>query len=69
MQSAAKKLLINLKKIKLRLLFLKEYFRFKLPYEGLFGGVISILTEQFEEINGMSNVFEGWGGEDDDLFR
>lgn len=45
------------------------YFRFNLPYEGLFGGVISILTEQFQEVNGMSNLFEGWGGEDDDLFR
>lgn len=44
------------------------YFRFHLPYLGLFGGVISISARQFKDINGMSNVYDGWGGEDDDLF-
>lgn len=44
------------------------YFRFNLPYLGLFGGVISISARQFKDINGMSNVYDGWGGEDDDLF-
>lgn len=43
-------------------------FRFNLPYEGLFGGVISITSYQYKSINGMSNLFEGWGGEDDDLY-
>lgn len=46
-----------------------DIFRFHLPYSGLFGGVISIQSKTYQEINGMSNLFEGWGGEDDDLFR
>lgn len=45
-----------------------DSFRFHLPYTGLFGGVIAIQSKTFLEINGMSNIFEGWGGEDDDLF-
>ena len=41
--------------------------RYILPYSGLFGGVFSLLTDHFQQINGCSNMFEGWGGEDDAL--
>ena len=44
-------------------------FNYKLPYEGLFGGVIAMTNNHFVEVNGFSNRFWGWGGEDDDLGR
>ena len=31
------------------------------------GGVTAIRPEQYREMNGYSNQFEGWGGEDDDF--
>ncbi|CAH0400236.1 unnamed protein product [Chilo suppressalis] len=43
-------------------------FRFVLPYLSLFGGAIAITSSQFKLINGMSNEYYGWGGEDDDLY-
>ncbi len=41
--------------------------QYKLVYEKFFGGVSALMPSQFEEANGYSNVFFGWGGEDDDL--
>ena len=34
-----------------------------------FGGVTAMSTQDFALINGYSNGFWGWGGEDDDLYR
>lgn len=45
-----------------------DVFRFTLPYYGLFGGAVAISAETFVHINGFSNLFKGWGGEDDDLY-
>lgn len=45
-----------------------DEFRFNLPYTGLFGGVVAIEADTYQKVNGMSNMFHGWGGEDDDLF-
>lgn len=42
-------------------------FNGKMPYNEYFGGVTMVSDEQFERINGFSNAFFGWGGEDDDL--
>ncbi|XP_063414346.1 beta-1,4-galactosyltransferase 6-like [Mytilus trossulus] len=46
-----------------------EQFGYRLLYEKLAGGIITFSKEQFQEINGYSNQFFGWGGEDDDLYR
>ena len=45
-----------------------DTFRFNLPYSTLFGGALAISQEIFEAVNGFSNQFSGWGGEDDDFW-
>ncbi|KAK2179510.1 hypothetical protein NP493_484g03000 [Ridgeia piscesae] len=41
---------------------------YKLPYPEIYGGVSALKKEQFEKVNGFSNKFFGWGGEDDDMW-
>ena len=39
----------------------------RLPYESYIGGVFGIREKAFKDINGFSNLYFGWGREDDDL--
>jgi len=45
-----------------------DTMNYKLPYHTIFGGVSAFSKAHFELINGFSNLFFGWGGEDDDLY-
>ncbi|KAM4048723.1 beta-1,4-galactosyltransferase 1-like isoform 2-T2 [Anomaloglossus baeobatrachus] len=46
-----------------------DKFNFRLPYQTLFGGIVAFTKEQFLKVNGFSNRFWGWGGEDDELYN
>lgn len=39
----------------------------RLIYYELMGGVVTINPEHYRKVNGYSNLYWGWGGEDDDL--
>lgn len=39
----------------------------QLPYPKYFGGVSAMKPAHYIQINGFSNRFFGWGGEDDDV--
>ncbi|CAF3457296.1 unnamed protein product [Rotaria sp. Silwood1] len=41
-----------------------NYMRY---YEFLIGGVLLLTFDMYKKINGFSNLYWGWGGEDDDL--
>ncbi|CAL1527870.1 unnamed protein product [Lymnaea stagnalis] len=43
-------------------------FNYKPPYVDFFGGVVGMSREQYRTVNGNSNLYVGWGGEDDDIF-
>jgi hypothetical protein len=38
---------------------------FRLPYRTIFGGVSALTVKQIDSVNGFSNQYFGWGGEDD----
>merc|ERR1719247_532862 len=38
------------------------------PYANNVGGVVSASPEHWKRINGFSSNYQGWGGEDDDLY-
>ncbi|KAL3853277.1 hypothetical protein ACJMK2_016830 [Sinanodonta woodiana] len=38
-----------------------------LPYDSYMSGVIALTDSQYTKANGFSNVYFGWGGEDDDF--
>ena len=44
-------------------------FIFRLPYHNLLGGAAAFSRKDFQQINGFSNRFWGWGGEDDDMYH
>nr|CAD2165548.1 unnamed protein product [Meloidogyne enterolobii] len=44
-----------------------ERIGYKEYYPGFIGGVLALTVEQLRKVNGYSNDFWGWGGEDDDL--
>ncbi|CAH1263487.1 B4GALT2 [Branchiostoma lanceolatum] len=46
-----------------------DKFDYNLPYNDLFGGVSAMKTSHYKLVNGYSNLFCGWGGEDDDIAR
>lgn len=43
-------------------------FGWKMPHDKYFGGVVAFNRADFEKVNGYSNQFSGWGGEDDSLY-
>lgn len=43
-------------------------FGWKMPFPEYLGGVVTFNRTDFEKINGYSNGFAGWGGEDNELY-
>uniref|UniRef100_A0A914VD94 Beta-1,4-N-acetylgalactosaminyltransferase n=1 Tax=Plectus sambesii TaxID=2011161 RepID=A0A914VD94_9BILA len=46
-----------------------DKFRYRLPYQTIFGGACALTEKQLIATNGFPNSFWGWGGEDDDMSR
>jgi len=44
-----------------------DIHNYKLEYPEFFGGVTGVTWDQYKLVNGYSNMFWGWGGEDDDF--
>lgn len=44
-------------------------FHYMMPYAEYFGGVTLFNKADFKAIDGYSNDFWGWGGEDDEMYR
>ncbi|KAF0992018.1 hypothetical protein HZS_4872 [Henneguya salminicola] len=39
------------------------------PYKSYTGGVTTVSSKQYSDVNGFSNFYWGWGLEDDDFFK
>lgn len=46
-----------------------ENHNWGVPYSSYSGGVFSASPKHWRQINGLSNLFQGWGGEDDEMFE
>ncbi|XP_072020708.1 uncharacterized protein [Amphiura filiformis] len=46
-----------------------DRWQYKLPYNNFFGAVMGLGRGQVFQINGFPNVYWGWGGEDDEIFK
>lgn len=46
-----------------------DKFNYRLPYFSIFGGITSLSTDHMVALNGYSNQYWGWGGEDDDMYQ
>ncbi|XP_065198130.1 beta-1,4-galactosyltransferase 2-like [Sycon ciliatum] len=44
-----------------------DVYNWGLPFETTAGGVNMFISERYAQVNGFSNRYFGWGGEDDDL--
>lgn len=44
-------------------------FDYRMPYKQFFGGVVVCPKKYYELVNGFSNQFKGWGGEDDMFYK
>ena len=42
---------------------------YRVPYQDIFGGATAFTGPHFQLVNGFSNQYYGWGGEDDDIFK
>ncbi|XP_030835395.1 beta-1,4-galactosyltransferase 5-like [Strongylocentrotus purpuratus] len=46
-----------------------DRWNYKLPYKDFFGAVTGLTKANIRSINGFPNVYWGWGGEDDEIYR
>ena len=46
-----------------------DKWNYKILYGTIFGGITAYTEDAFRKINGYSNEYWGWGGEDDDLYK
>jgi N-terminal domain of galactosyltransferase/N-terminal region of glycosyl transferase group 7 len=46
-----------------------EHHNWTVPYQTYCGGVVSMSVKHWKTVNGFSNRYHGWGGEDDDLYE
>uniref|UniRef100_A0A2A4JHQ7 Beta-1,4-N-acetylgalactosaminyltransferase n=1 Tax=Heliothis virescens TaxID=7102 RepID=A0A2A4JHQ7_HELVI len=47
---------------------IKKDHNISYQFKSLFGGVVAMTIEQYQRANGFSNLYFGWGGEDNDMF-